>query len=119
YALFCLITTLIMYSSQRYWQDYAIDVTKFYLELIFAYFFVTRLAKQNILVYVLTGFVTSIGLILPEILKHSPRTLYGEAIASCVLLLLPVLYTVILFARGDKPLLEPEPDAEGDTAIET
>jgi hypothetical protein len=103
YLLFAVVVNCIVTSGERYWQDYVIDNVLFAINSVLVWLFVVKLARRNLLAYVLAGMAASIAAKLPEILEHAVPLFSPEAVASCLLLLLPVIYVLYLFfwQKGD------------------
>jgi hypothetical protein len=89
--------SILAESGERYWQDYLIDNVSFAINSVLVWLFVVKLARRNLLAYVLAGMAASIAAKLPEILQHAVPLLSPEAVASCLLLLMPVVYVLYLF----------------------
>jgi hypothetical protein len=103
YMLFGIVSLCITYSGERYWQEFLVDVISGLVSLPVAWLIVARLARQNMLAYIMFGILTSIFGRLPAIFVHGMRLFSTEAIASIGLLLLPAVYVLILNLRK-KPI---------------
>lgn len=106
--LFALIVVLINCSTDRYWQDYVLDCAWSLIIYLLGWFFVVRLARFNLLTYLLFGSALSLASTLPLIIQHAPRLLFAEANATLVLLVVPLIYVAYLHfsRRGNGALSE-------------
>jgi hypothetical protein len=77
-------------------QDYLISVVRTVLESLLIWFFIARLARQNILAYALSGVVLVVTTRLPAALEHAPRVLLADIVVCSAWLLLPVAYCLWL-----------------------
>jgi len=97
FLIFALIINSIMTSGERYWQDYAVENIVFFIDAVCCWLFIAKLARNNVLVYVLCGVAGSIFGKLPDILEHAVPLFFNEAVTACLFLLMPVVYVLYLY----------------------
>jgi hypothetical protein len=111
YFLFALVVSLILPSNARYWQDYVFDVVVYLTWAAVAYFFISKLARDNLMAYFLAGFVATLLGVMHVMLDHCCTLYVDQIILMTALILLPVAYVVNLHINKGKlsPLEEPAP----------
>jgi hypothetical protein len=103
YLLFTLVVSCVFHAGDRYWQDFVVSVSSSVLAAPIAWVLVTKLARRNILAYILLLMASTTFGKLPEILQHAVSLFRTEALASCLLLLLPIAYVLFLFFGKKQP----------------
>jgi len=107
---FCLVINLILPSAERYWQDYLISVVQNLLMCLFMYVLVVKLARNNILAYLM---IFSLYTFIPycKAIALNGGSLYiPELITFFLLLTVPILCILWVQVRTlrhkEKPLSE-------------
>lgn len=95
-------------SSARYWQDYVFQLISLLIIFSFCYFTVARVARQNLLAYVLFGYLATLSGPLHWMLKSGYELYFGHIAVLVLAMLAPLAYTIWLYltARG-KPAVIP------------
>jgi hypothetical protein len=112
---FALVLRMVMLSSERYWQDYTIDVTSSLLCLILAWFVIKKLAGYNPLVYFLVGAGELVLSRLLSLIDHGQPLFFHEAIITAILFLSPFVYVCYLFISSPPGR---EPDTHSAALVE-
>jgi hypothetical protein len=99
-----IVCALLFCMDMKYFmiQDYIIAVVRTVLESLLLWLFIAKLAKTNVLAYLLSGVVLVVSLRLPAALEHAPRVLIADIIVCLTLLLLPAAYCLWLVLKQNK-----------------
>lgn len=115
YLLFGLAVSLIYPSTDRYWQDYLIDVLNYLLFFIGAWLLIKRAGKQNLLAYFLAGASAMIAGDLRVMGAHGPTFFQQDIVILSLVLISPLIYLLYLYSQpAELPLADnsgPETDA--------
>jgi len=107
YFLFAIFVSLILPCTTRYWQDYIFEVATYLTWTIVGFFFISKLARDNLMAYFLAGFVTTLIGVMAVMLEHSASLYVDQLILMAALLLSPIAYIVNLHInRGKIPPIE-------------
>lgn len=115
YFAFILIFNIINASGERFWQDFVIDVAWAAGLAALSWFLIAKLARMNVLAYLMIGIAVGLGSKLPAMWAHAPKLLGAEATACGLLLLAPVFYVIYLFV-SKRSNLEPAPPPVGQSS---
>lgn len=109
------LLVLAQYSQERYWQDYAINVSHSLIEWLILYLFIVKFARRNVYAYLMFGWSSEIVGRLAAISLHAGNLMSGS-IGFCVFLwLVPIVWLCWLFSNKISPQ---EPDTAGASGLE-
>lgn len=97
---FVVAYNLITASSERYWQDYLIDVGSGCLTFSLVWVALTELISLNPLAYFLIGAGDVALSRLMALIDHGLPLFFNQVVFLYLLLLCPLLYVAVLFAPG-------------------
>src|SRR5262249_39691597 len=94
--LFVLGSALIINGYERYWQDYLIGVSAFLCTALMTYFFITRLAKRNVLAYFIAGAYPALVDRLAIISRHGFQLMIVDVAEIVLIIAIPLIYISVL-----------------------
>src|SRR3984885_2414141 len=96
-----IFSALLFCMDMKYFmvQDYIIAVIRTVLESLLMWLFIARLAKRNVLAYLLSGVILVVSFRLPPALEHALRVLVVDIRVGLVLLMLPAVYGLWLVLK--------------------
>ena len=115
FLVLAVLQNVIEHFDSRYMQDVVISSLSGIGSSLLYWFFVTRMAKKNLLAYFLAGFASLIFRRIPVLLGDALPHFAGDVISIILLLLLPLIYVVFLQLRNRYRPEPPEPE-EAETA---
>ena len=104
FIIFAIAVSLIFPSQQRYWQDYVVTASADLIFLIGALIFVTRLARENLIAYFLTGFIAVIAGSMRILSSHAAILYQDDLIFLAAVMLMPIAYGFYLKTNKPKPM---------------
>jgi hypothetical protein len=99
YLLFSLAASLIYPSTDRYWQDYLIDVVNYLLFFVCTWTLIKRAGKQNLLAYFLAGASAMIAGDLRVLAAHGPTFFQHDIVILTLVLASPLVYLLYLYSQ--------------------
>jgi membrane protease YdiL (CAAX protease family) len=107
FVVLVIVSALLFCMDMKYFAipDYVIAVIRTVLESLLMWLFIAKLAKRNVLAYLLSGVVLVVSSRLPAALEHAPRVLIADIVVCLALLLLPVVYCLWLVLKQNKESL--------------
>jgi len=100
--LLMFVITAVMYSSARYYQDYLWHVVSMMVMSAMVYFAVVKVARLNILAYVLTGYITALAGVAFGIVRSGYELYFPHLAVIFVALLAPLAYLLWLYLPFSK-----------------
>jgi len=121
WVFFGFITVLncVMYSSERYWQDYVIDITSAILYGLVVWFVVRKLSGFNPLIYLLIGAWELLLSRLLVLIDHGQPLFFNQLVIVAIMLASPIIYLCFIYygrPPGREPEATPGPLIEGQSA---
>ncbi len=92
YLIAVLVVSLINYASNRYWQNYIVDVAGVSATLIMFYFVIRHVAKGNVLSYALFAFVSLMTGKIIELAKYGGQVYPVDIGVAIAITLLPLAF---------------------------
>jgi hypothetical protein len=97
YFLFIVVVKAVSLSSERYWQDFAIELVNSTASLTVCWFMIRKIAGYNPLVYLLIGAGEVVLLRLRALVEHGQPLFLQEAIVTFLILIAPIIFVCMLF----------------------
>jgi hypothetical protein len=106
---FIVITPLITFSYLRYWQDYLWETSAVISMGLVTYYFITRSARNNPLIYVFAGFGAAASSVAWSMARNAWSLYYVHVMVILLALAAPLVYVAWLY-WGPRNLTERVPE---------
>ncbi len=109
YLIFAMIVSVVYPCTQRYWQDYLIDVVLYFTWFAGIWVFLQKIARQNILAYFLAGAISIIAAGLRVLAAHGAAQFPQDVAILILVLASPPLYVIYLLCRNGQKVVQGPP----------